>query len=309
MVTDPAIDILPWQLKGFVEARELLRQLDRSSLLLAGPEGVGRRQLARWYAAYLNCVHLGAEPCGSCPSCLLWRGGHPDYREVAPAALTTSGRLNRNQEIRIGQLVPREGQAEESLSEWLLKRPLHRFRVGVIDSADKLTPAAANSFLKMLEEPPSWCRIVLVAPDPRSLLPTISSRVTVLRLRTASTDGLEPLSHPAHLLGTPGPLARARAEHAAWEEASGSVAAYVNALQGSLTGAFEAAVELERSWLAGRFDVPQLLRASFRRLLAPAAYAAADDALANCEAQLAGYVNSGIALQLLTLELRRLLSS
>src|SRR5690554_2774997 len=215
-----ALDVLPWQLKDFMAARDLLRQLGGRGLLFSGPEGVGRRQLARWHAARLNCLDAGTEPCGRCASCMLWHGGHPDYREVAPAATTGNGRLNRKPEIRIGQLVPREGQSEESLSEWLERRPLHRRRVAVIDSADRLTLAAANSFLKMLEEPPSWATVILIAPDRHSLLPTIASRVTALRLGTVDTSDLEPADHPAHLLGTPGPLARPRNDQAGWLVAS-----------------------------------------------------------------------------------------
>src|SRR5690554_1162733 len=215
-----ATDILPWQLQGFQAARDLLLQLGKGGLLFTGPEGVGRRQLARWHVARLNCSEGGAEPCGRCASCRLWHGGHPDYRDVAPAATTGSGRLNRKPEIRIGQLVPREGQAEESLSEWLERRPLHHRRVAVIDSADRLTTAAANSFLKMLEEPPSWATVILIAPDRHSLLPTIASRVTALRLGTVDTSDLEPADHPAHLLGTPGPLARPRNDQAGWLVAS-----------------------------------------------------------------------------------------
>lgn len=306
--TPGSVDILPWQLRGFSDARSLLRELPARAILLSGPEGVGRRQLARWHAARLNCLLDEPEPCGHCASCQLWSSGHPDYREVAPAVTTSSGRQNRKPEIRIGQLVPREGNDEESLSEWLRKRPLHRRRVGVIDSAHLMTAAAANSFLKVLEEPPSWASIVLIAPDRNSLLPTIASRVTEVRLGTTDTDGLEPANHPAHLLGTPGPLARARRDMDSWNAAADAASAYVNTLSGSLDAAFAAAVELEEVWLRGGFDLPQLLRAEFRKL-DPARYAASVTALEACESQLSSYVHSGIALQLLTLELRSVISS
>ena len=301
-------DILPWQLEGFGAERQLLLELRSRSILLSGQDGVGRRQLARWHAARLNCLEGGPGPCGRCDSCLLWHGGHPDYREVAPAATTSAGRVNRKPEIRIGQLVAREGNAEESLAEWLGRRPLHRVRVGVIDSAHLLTQAAANSFLKLLEEPPSWAVLILIAPDRNSLLPTIASRVTNVQLGTADTGHLEPADHFAHVLGTPGPLAAARANPDGWDAALGAVRDYSSALHGSLAAAFEAAQALEQVWLnSGGFDVPQLLRAEFRRL-PPASYAAATDALAACEEQLASYVSPGIALQLLTLELRAALN-
>lgn len=309
MATEPVSDLLPWEFHGHDRARELLRQLPARSLLFTGPDGVGRRQLARWYAALLNCAEAGDSPCGRCASCRLWHGGHPDYLEIAPAAVTAAGRTNRKPEIRISQLVRRDSESDEPLAEWLQRRPLHRWRVGVIDSADRLTAAAANSFLKTLEEPPSWVRLILIAPDRQSLLPTIASRVTPLRLGTVDTRGLEPADHPAHLLGTPGPLRRATGDPAAYEAASLAVRNWLTALDSGLLDAFNSAAELETHWLGGSgTDLPQLLRSGFRSW-PPAVRAAAEDALADCEEQLASYVSTGLALQLLTLRLRRLLSS
>ena len=297
---------LPWQLLGHEDARSLLLGLPARALLISGPEGVGRRQLARWYSAALNCQEVTATggPCGSCSSCVLWQGGHPDHTEIAPQLVTGSGRLNRRPEIRIGQLVERQGQDEEPLSTWLERRPLFRWRVGVIDSAHLLTVAAANSFLKMLEEPPSWARLILIAPDRLSLLPTIASRVTALRLATVDTAGWEPADHPAHLLGTPGPLLQAAAQPEQWEEAAAAVDGFFSALSGPLTAALAAAADLEKLWLApGGSDLPQLLRAGFRRF-SPAARVAAEDALRDCEELLAAFVSPAVALQLFTLDLR-----
>lgn len=302
MVTD--VQGLPWQLRGHEDARSLLLGLPARALLISGPEGVGRLQLARWYSATLNCLDAGAGPCGSCRSCIQWQGGHPDHLEIAPQLVTGTGRLNRRPEIRISQLVERQGQDDEPLSTWLERRPLFRWRVGVIDSAHLLTVAAANSFLKMLEEPPSWAKLILIAPDRLSLLPTIASRVTALRLKTVDTSAWEPADHPAHLLGTPGPLLRAAAEPDRWRDTAAAVDAFLSALSGPLGEAFEAAAALEKLWLSpDGADVPQLLRAGFRSL-SPEARVSAEDALSHCEELLAAFVSPAVVLQLLTLELR-----
>ena len=80
--------------------RSLASAEDRAprTLLLAGPEGVGRRSVARWYAALLNCEARLDDPCGRCAACLdhtpdadgIVRSS--DYREIAPATKTRDGR-------------------------------------------------------------------------------------------------------------------------------------------------------------------------------------------------------------------------
>ncbi len=298
-------DVMPWQLLGHEATRDELRRNRARTVLLAGPEGVGRRQLARWYAAWLNCLEQGDEPCGNCASCRLWTAGHPDYREVRPQELTSQGRLNRRPEIRIGQLVSRDGDSDEPLAGWLELRPRFRHRVGVIDGAHLLTVAAANSFLKMLEEPPAWSTIVLIAPDRLALLPTIASRAVPFRLGTVpALEG--PEGHPALELGTPGPLATAAADPEAYEAARQLTDAYVAALDGPLSEALQAAAGLEKAWLeADGQDIPGLLRHALRTAR-PARRAAADDHLMKAAERLGAYVSAPLALQVLTLRLRAL---
>jgi hypothetical protein len=302
------LQILPWQVQGHEDVRTLLPGLTAPALLFTGPEGTGRRQVARWYTALLNCsAPQPAGPCGECPACRLWTpAGHPDYREVAPQLVTAQGRLNRRPEIRISQLVPREGEEGEPLSTWLEKRPVQKTRVGVIDGADRLTVAAANSFLKMLEEPPSYSRIILIAPAVRSLLPTLASRCVVIRFGTVPTGGIPPAGHPAHHLGAVGPLYRAQQQPEGFAQAEAAVAGFADALDGSLEEAQAAAQVLEKAWTDGPWDHGQLLREQLRLRLAPLAFAQAADALAACEERLAAYVSPGVALQLLALELRQL---
>ncbi len=302
---------MPWDLRGHTGPRAVLRASSAHAFLLAGPEGVGRRPLARWFSAWLNCDAAGNEPCGTCKACRAWAGGsHPDYLEVASARVTAQGRVNRRPEIRIGQLVAREGESDEPLSTWLSRRPVNRHRVAVLDGADRLTLPAANSFLKMLEEPPGWARIVLIAPARHSLLPTIASRVTTLQLATVTGDPDSPAGHPALELGTPGPLLRALAEPAQWQDTEDAVEDYLAACAQGLGEALASVSAFEKAWLdPDMHDVPGLLVARLRERLHPEAFAAADDAVLRCEELLGAYVTSSVALTGLTLELTGLLSS
>lgn len=293
-------------LVGHERERDALRELRAQALLFAGQPGVGRRQVARWYAAWLNCAEPRQAPCGRCESCrLMAQGLHPDYREVAPQAVTASGRSSRRPEIRIAQLVPRAGEApDEALSRWLETPPRYRARVGVIDGAETLGASAGNAFLKMLEEPPRHARIILIAPSPQAVLATLASRCTVLRFGTvALPEGV----HPAARLGRLGDLKRAEAEPERFSDLTRVIDGYLRALEQGLEQALEAADALEKHWLADAELRPDELLLARLSQWPPPRYARASDALARFQEAVAAYAPLGLATQVLTLELREVL--
>jgi len=128
--------------------------------LFSGPEGVGKRITALALAKALNCVEHSDSACGICLSCHKINGSnHPDVKVIEPQGLSLS----------IAQM--RELQKEISL------KPFEgRWKVYIISEAEKMTPQAANSLLKTLEEPPPHSLIILVTSQEYSLLPTIISR-------------------------------------------------------------------------------------------------------------------------------------
>src|SRR5947208_292241 len=65
-----------------------------------------------------------------------------------------------------------------------------RRRVYIVERADTLTEAAANSLLKVLEEPPHYAFFILLTPHPARLLPTILSRSQIVRLSPAPVPDL-----------------------------------------------------------------------------------------------------------------------
>jgi len=157
---------------GHEHILKLLPSLKGQSLLFTGPEGVGRRSVARWYAYGLNCAR-GFPGCGECASCRL--EAHTDYLEIAPEVETKTGRKARNPQIRLEQIAPRE-DGGENLLEWLSTYPRFRAKVAVIDGAHLLNEPAANALLKVLEEPPAYARLILIAPSRELVLPTLASR-------------------------------------------------------------------------------------------------------------------------------------
>lgn len=280
--------------------KELLRHLKAQALLFCGPSGVGRRQVAKWYTLWRNCEKPGHEPCGRCPSCQLAEQ-HPDYLEIQPQLLTSSGRLSRRPEIRIGQLVTREDETGEvpPLKRWLESQPIFKTRVGIIDFAETLNLSASNAFLKTLEEPPNHAVVILIAPSPQAVLPTIASRCTIIRFHPLKLTS----DHPTARLGRVGDLEKARMFPDKFNEIIETIDRYILSLTKGLENAFEAADALEKVWLNTQdVDVGELLLAQLQKTHSlPQAKEAIDD----FERSLEAYAASNLAMQVLTLELRK----
>ena len=140
------------------------------ALLLTGPEHVGKTTLALDLAAGLLCLAEDprARPCRMCAAChKLEHGNHPDLHRLAPEG--------GGQQIRVAQV--------QALAAELALLPLEgRFRVAVLERAQRLNLDAQNALLKTLEEPPAQVVIVLAADDLGSLLPTVISRCVRIRL-------------------------------------------------------------------------------------------------------------------------------
>lgn len=156
---------------GQREPKRRLRRLletDRlpHALLFSGPEGVGKRRTAEALAATLLCSSPAAgHPCGTCESCRAFsRGIHPDFFFVVPEAVGKGARS-----IRI--------EAMRALGSALARPPeLAPRQVALIDDAQRMNEAAANSFLKTLEEPTGDVVFLLVTGMRAALLDTIVSR-------------------------------------------------------------------------------------------------------------------------------------
>jgi DNA polymerase-3 subunit delta' len=155
-------------------ARSIERATLPPSLILAGPDGVGKRLVALSAAQALNCSALAdanqavPDACGTCASCKrIARGVHPDVLIVEPG---DSGAIKIEQ---VRDVVDRAAY-----------RPFEgRRRVVIIDHADALVVQAQNALLKTLEEPPPASVFILITSRPDALLPTVLSRCPRLRFR------------------------------------------------------------------------------------------------------------------------------
>lgn len=141
------------------------------SWLITGPPGSGRSNLAYAFAAALLCKNGG---CGTCADCRqVAARTHPDL-----SALATERVIISIDEVR--SLV-QTAQFGPSVS---------RYRVVVIEDADRMVERTSNVLLKALEEPPEGTIWILCAPSEADLLPTIRSRVRSVRLIVPSIDSV-----------------------------------------------------------------------------------------------------------------------
>jgi DNA polymerase-3 subunit delta' len=181
-------DAIRAMLRGYAERRTAdVGSSLHHAWLFAGPAGVGKFRVARWWASLLKCPEAGAcEP--RCESCRLVAGGvHPDVFETGPApkeknALqTVDVEIERNRTVRIAE--------SRALLQRLALRPTRPGpRVAIVREAGTMEAPAQNAILKLLEEPPGSAVIILVTDNIGSMLTTVRSRCRHLAFGALSED-------------------------------------------------------------------------------------------------------------------------
>ena len=155
-----------------------------SAYLLAGPEGIGKRRLALEMAKALNCLAEALRPCDTCPVCgQINRQTHPDVHVVGPSGASNQIKIEDIRHL-IGRLVLRPYSA--------------RVQVAILDGVERLTEEAANSLLKVLEEPSVSTRFLLTTSQLSHCLPTIVSRCQVIRCQPLPAAVVRQLLVKAH---------------------------------------------------------------------------------------------------------------
>ncbi len=183
-------------------------------MILAGPKGAGKYTLALMLARAVNCLEPTESDglpdfCGHCSNCTrLAEAANLDERVAEAVAAREDLRETDKKETRIfvqthpdvlivppdpPQLLIKLGQVRQVIHAAYYRPPIEARRSFAIFTTANFMKEAANSLLKVLEEPPAHTSLILLAENPQELLPTIRSRAVMHRLGALQTAELESL--------------------------------------------------------------------------------------------------------------------
>lgn len=185
------------------------------ALMFAGPEGSGNLAFAWAFAQYMFCKNPSAEDsCNECPSCIkINKLSHPDLHWVFPVANTEDIKKAKSDDY----LMPWRTLLSEdhflTFNKWVEYLDLENklFQISTDESAEvirkltlksyeggkrlviiwlpeKMNAFSSNRLLKIVEEPPEGVVFILVSEALDTILPTILSRVQLIKIKSPDTS-------------------------------------------------------------------------------------------------------------------------
>ncbi len=136
--------------------------------ILEGEDGIGKLTLAKAFAMALQCKSGKSEPCMECQSCV--QSVTDNNPDIIMVGHEKSGIISVN-DVR-----------EQLNGDVMIKPYSNRYKIYIINDAQKLNTAAQNAILKTIEEPPEYAIIMLLTTNCEMFLPTIMSRCIRLNL-------------------------------------------------------------------------------------------------------------------------------
>ncbi len=140
--------------------------------IINGEKSSGKEFIAKLFAATLQCEQKGMDPCGECHSCKQAQtDNQPDIIKVIHEKPNVIGVDDIREQIN-GQMA--------------IKPYSSKYKIFIVNEAEKMNTQAQNALLKTLEEPPEYGIIILLTANINAMLPTILSRCVVLNMRPVS---------------------------------------------------------------------------------------------------------------------------
>ena len=182
------------------------------ALILAGSRGAGKYTLALMFARLVNCLERTEfdglpDYCGQCRNCQrIGEAANLDTRVAEAVEAREDLRETDKRETRIliqphpdvlilppdpPQLLIKLGQVRQVIHNAYFRPPTEARRSIFLFTSSAFMKEAANSLLKVLEEPPANCTLILLSENPAEMLPTIRSRAMLHRLHAVPVETLE----------------------------------------------------------------------------------------------------------------------
>jgi DNA polymerase III delta' subunit len=168
---------------GYLKSSILSSKISHA-YIFGGQKHLGKNTVAERFIKTLYCQKQDSyRPCGECSACRqVESGSHPDVYRLKKIINDKTGKWR--QEIIIDQIR----DLKYRLSQGTL---LKSWKVALIDEAETLNENAANSLLKVLEEPTAQTVIILIASDVSRLPKTVLSRCQVLNFLAVSKGSIK----------------------------------------------------------------------------------------------------------------------
>lgn len=148
--------------------------------ILNGENGSGKNMLAKAFAKALVCEAGYGDSCNMCRACHQFdSGNHPDVKWITHEKANSIG----VDEVR-----------EQINNDIVIKPYSSKYKVYIIDEAEKMTVQAQNALLKTIEEPPEYAVILFLTNTLDVLLQTVRSRCIIMNLRSVDTKLIQAVS-------------------------------------------------------------------------------------------------------------------
>lgn len=144
--------------------------------ILSGDKGMGKIKVAKEFAMKLICED-GQSGCMKCPSCRQFLAGtYPDFFYIDSGDKDSIG-IDKIRERIVADVV--------------IKPYYGKYKIYIIDDADKMTVVAQNALLKTIEEPPEYVVMLLLVKNIDLLLETVRSRCTKLLMAPVKVERIK----------------------------------------------------------------------------------------------------------------------
>ena len=168
---------------GQEDAKSLLKNAVKTgnhshSYIFSGEKGSGKMMLAEAFAAMLQCENPGEDACGMCHSCKqALSHNNPDIIYVR----REDGKAN----------ISVDTVREQIVNDVDIKPYSNKYKIYIVEEAERMNPQAQNAILKTIEEPPEYAIIILLTANHNAFLQTILSRCVLIQMKSIDTESIK----------------------------------------------------------------------------------------------------------------------